>query len=104
MAYEVTALIGILGFLSFLGLINILGGPKILDIFDFAWLGGGIIAVAGSCAIATGLPCAGALAVFGIGSLLKYLLVPSNPLFMAIFLPIFVILIYIIAKLGRGTG
>lgn len=102
MPFEVKVLISILGFLAFLGLINLLGGPKILDVFDFAWLAGGIITVAGSCVVATGLPCAGALAIFGFGSILKYLLVPSNPLFMAIFLPIFVLLIYIVAKLGRG--
>lgn len=103
MAFEVKALASILAFLSFLGLINLIGGPKIIDIFDFAWLSGGIIGVAGACVIATGLPCAGALAIFGFGSLLKYLLVPSNPFFLAIFLPIFVLLIYIVAKLGRGA-
>jgi len=102
-ASEISFLIFILMSLSFLGLIQLLGGPKIIEPFDFIWLSGGILGVAGACTIATGIPCAGALAIFGIASFTKYLFF-GDAFTMAIFIPIFVILIYIVSRLARGGG
>jgi len=100
---EISALIFILLVLSFLGIVGILGGPKIISTFDFIWLAGGFLGVAGACVVATGIPCAAALAVFGIASFTKYLLT-SDVFTMAIFIPLFVVLIYIVSRLARGGG
>jgi hypothetical protein len=100
---EVEVLLFVLMVLSFLGLIQYLGAPQIISPFDFFWLAGGMVTVTGACVISTGIPCAGALAIFGIASFTKYLLW-GDVYTMAIFVPLFVVLIYIILRLGRGGG
>jgi hypothetical protein len=77
---------------------------KIISPFDFAWFTGGIISVAGACVIASGIPCAVALGVFGFISVWNYLIVSIEWVKLLIFTPLVVTLIYIISKLGRGGG
>jgi hypothetical protein len=77
---------------------------KLISPFDFVWFTGGIIGVAGACVIATGLPCAGALAIWGITTVWNYLIVSIEWVKLLIFTPLVVTLIYIISKLGRGGG
>jgi len=49
------------------------------------------------------LPCAGALAFFGIVTFFTYVVVSFDWLKLIIFMPIVVTLIYILSQLARGT-
>lgn len=103
---EVGALVSILFFLAVLGFFSTIAPSefKVLEPFDFAWLGGSFIGIAGTCAIATGLPCAGALAVVGIVSLWKYFIVNVEWFKTIVITPILVILIYLAVRIARGGG
>lgn len=94
---------GILAFLTFLNTI-LPSQYKIIDTFDFIWFTGGIITVAGTCVIVSGIPCALTLAVFGIVSVWNFIIIQQSWIQLLIFTPLVVTLIYIIAKLGRGGG
>lgn len=93
-------------FMAFLTFIMSLPGfpsqYKFVNAFDFIWLTGGIIGVAGACAISTGIPCAGALAVWGFLGVFNYIIVSVEWVKLLVFTPIAVTLIFIIARLGRG--
>jgi len=92
-------------FLAFLGFISTLpGAPRILEPFDFVWFVGGMLGVAGACAVATGVPCAGAIAIFGLVSIYKYVIVRVEWIKLLIFTPLLVVLIYIVLRLARGGG
>jgi len=93
-------------FLAFITFISQITPPeyKIMNPFDFVWLTGGIVAVAGACVIWSGLPCAGALAVFTLGSVLNYLLLQSSVVKLLVFTPLSVLLIYVVSRLARGGG
>ena len=69
--------------------------------FDMVFFGGQFIAVAGTCALATGLACAGALIFF---SVLSFFFVQNTLLSTLVFIPISVTVAYIISKLARGGG
>jgi hypothetical protein len=105
---ETQLVLTLLAFISFLTLIsNLPGTPKeyqIVSPFDFVWFTGGVLGVAGSCTIWTGIPCAAALAVFGLVSIFNYLVVAYDIVKLLIFIPVIATLIYIIARLGRGGG
>jgi len=103
---EAKILMTILFFLAILGFFTAILPPELQVIkpFDFVWFGGGIIAVAGACVIATGVPCAAALGIFGVASLLKYIVVSNSWLNLVIFMPITIIIVYIVSKLARGGG
>ena len=93
-------------FLAFLGLMMLIVPPeyRFMNIFDFAWLTGGILGVGGACAIATGIPCAAALAVFGIVGFFNYMVINVNWIKILIFTPIALIMIYLITRIARGGG
>jgi len=105
---ETQVVLTLLAFLAFLTFIsNLPDTPseyKIISPFDFVWFAGGIIGVASSCSIWTGIPCAAALAVFGLVSFFNYLVVNYEVVKLLIFMPVVVTLIYIVARLGRGGG
>lgn len=63
-----------------------------------------VVGVSAACVVATGLPCAAALAIFGIANVFTYIVVASDIIKFVIFTPLTIVFIYIIAKLGRGTG
>jgi len=98
--------LSIVVFLAFLTFISELAPPeyKIMNPFDFIWLTGGIVGVAGSCVIWTGLPCAAALGVFTVGSILNYLFLQSSVIKLLVFTPLSVLLIYVVSRLARGGG
>jgi hypothetical protein len=77
---------------------------QFINAFDFFFLGGGIIGVAGTCAIVTGLPCAGALIVFGLISVYQYVIVEDAILKLLIFTPLIIGLLYVVSRLARGGG
>jgi hypothetical protein len=105
---ETQIILTLMAFLAFLTFIsNLPDTPneyKIITPFDFAWFTGGVLGVAGACSIWTGLPCAAALAVFGIVSFFNYLVVAYDVVKLLIFMPVIATLIYIVARLGRGGG
>lgn len=103
---EARIILSIMVFFAFLGFINLmLPEPmRFMSMFDFGWMGGGIIGVSGACAIATGIPCAAALGIFGFGSFILYVVVSVEWLKIILFTPIVIVLMYIVSKLGRGGG
>lgn len=103
--YETTILLTILFFFAFLGAMVVFAPPEWqpINAFDLVWFAGGILTVAGTCAIVTGIPCAGALAIFGIISLLQYVIINQQYLKM-LFLPLVVIVVYIVSRLAKGGG
>jgi hypothetical protein len=105
---ETKILLTILFLLSFFAfMINLPDFPsnlKFINAFDFYWFGGGTLGVAGACAVLTGLPCAAALAIFGVLSFLKYVVVSYEWLKVLFFMPMIIIIIYIESRLARGGG
>ena len=93
-------------FIAFLSFMSLISPPeyRVIDTFDFVWFAGGLIGVASACVIATGIPCAGALAIFGIVSIWQYLIVNFEWLKLLIFFPLVIVIIYIVSRLGRGGG
>jgi len=108
MAGEVQIVLTLLAFIAFLTFIsNLPDTPseyKIITTFDFVWFTGGILGVAGACVIWTGIPCAAALAVFGLLSIFNYLVVAYDVVKLLVFMPVLATLIYVVARLGRGGG
>lgn len=77
---------------------------QFINTFDFLILGGGFIGVAGTCAIVTGIPCAGALIVFGLINVYQYIIVTNSLIKLIIFTPIIIGLVYVVSRLARGGG
>lgn len=72
-----------------------------ISAFDFGKMAGSIIGVAAACAIATGLPCAAALTIFGLLNLVT----TSNTLLSTlIIIPLLVTTAYVVSRLGKGGG
>jgi hypothetical protein len=96
----------ILFFMSILGFFSLFLPPplRVMSPFDFVWFGGGMLGVAGACAVATGVPCAIALGIFGVVSLITYVVILVSWIKLLIFMPIVVIVIYIASRLARGGG
>lgn len=103
---EVGVLASILFFIAVLGFFSTIMPEeyKIMDVFDFAWLGGSFITIAGTCAIATGLPCAGALAIVGVITFWQYFVIKLEWFKTIIITPIIIILIYLAVRIARGGG
>jgi hypothetical protein len=108
MTNETQLVLTLMAFLAFLTFISSLPDIpeeyKIITPFDFAWFAAGVLGVAGSCVIFTGVPCAAALAVFGLLSIFNILVVANNIVKLLVFMPVIAALIYIVARLGRGGG
>jgi hypothetical protein len=113
MAFEAKLLLGIVLFVAFISFLTTISPPEyqIMSAFDLAILGGGFLLVGGACAIATGIPCAAALIVFGVIDLVHFTATPIFLLssdigwFKAIILtPISLILLYLAVRLARGGG
>lgn len=91
------------GFLAFMMTI-VPAEYQFINSFDFAYFGGSIIAIAGTCVVATGLPCAAALGIWGFVSIFEYIIVSGDWLKLLIFTPIVFSIIYVISRLARGGG
>jgi len=74
---------------------------QFLSGFDAMIFAGAFIGIAGACAIATGLACAGALIFF---SATGFLFVQNTLVFLLVFTPIIVTVAYVISRLARGGG
>jgi hypothetical protein len=74
---------------------------QVLPAFDAVVMGGTFLGIAGTCVIATGLPCAGAIVITGLGG---FFLVQNTVVFSLIFLPLALGLVYVVARLARGGG
>lgn len=98
-------------------LLVILGMPsdyQLVNGFDFAWFGGGVVAITTGCVVLTGIPCAvleasyGALTIlgyFGLGGFLTTGTVGTVAVIKALVMtPLSILLIYVISKLARGGG
>jgi len=93
------------GFLSFLVMFtDIPDNMKFFQPFDFAWWVGGIISVTGACVVWSGIPCAAAIAIWGLLTVFNYVVVTQEWLKLLIFTPIVVTMIYVVMKLARGGG
>lgn len=103
---ETKFILGFMVFLAFLGFIvaYLPEGMQFIDLFDFVWFGGGMIGISGACVIVSGVPCAIALAVFGILTIWQYVIVSVDWIALLVFTPLVVTLIYLMSKLGRGGG
>jgi hypothetical protein len=108
MTNETQLILTLLVFIAFLTFIsNLPDTPeeyKIVTAFDFIWFTAGILGVAASCSIWTGIPCAAALAIFGLVSFFNYLVINYEIVKLLVFTPVIATLIYIVARLGRGGG
>ena len=108
MAYvtETAALAGIAFLLAFLAFMSTVTPTQynIFGSFDFAFLGGSVIGVAGACAIVTGIPCAAALAVFGVLSFLNFVVFNQSILKGLIIIPLVLIITYLMARLAKSGG
>jgi hypothetical protein len=101
---------GIVLFLSSLGfLVGIftLAIPSFtfITIQSLAWFTGGTIAVTAACVVATGLPCAAAIAIYAaITAVSTYFTASTSYTWIStlIFTPLSIILIIFISKLARG--
>lgn len=103
---EAGILFSILIFFGFLSAMSLfLPEPlQFFTAFDFAGLGLGIVGVAGACAIATGIPCGVAIAIYSVYNFVQYYILSDSVLKLVIFLPISIMLIYIIMRIARGGG
>jgi hypothetical protein len=77
---------------------------KFISVFDWAWFSGSIIGISGACVVVTGIPCAVAMAIFGVVTFFKYVIISFEWLKLLLFVPLIVTMIYIMSKLGRGGG
>jgi len=93
-----------LGFLAFIMSLDIPNEMKFIKPIDFVWFCSGIIVVAGSCTVMTGLACPVALGVFTVATFLNYLVMTMEWFKLLIFMPIVVTLIYVVSRLARGGG
>lgn len=92
-----------LGFLAFFSAI----APqdyRFVSLIDLGWLMVSFVGVAGSCAVATGLPCAGALAVFSFINLFQYIVVTNDIIKTLLFTPIVMAIMYLAIRIARGGG
>lgn len=96
-----------LSVLGFIAGVFTLASPTFafITIQSLAWFTGGTIAVTAACVVATGLPCAAAIAIYAaITAVSTYFTASTSYTWIStlIFTPLSIILIIFIAKLARG--
>lgn len=96
-------LFSFLGFLAFISSI-VPQEYRFITLIDLGWLMASFIGVAGACAVATGLPCAGALAVFSFVSLFQYIVITNDIIKTLFFTPIVMLIMYFAIRIARGGG
>ena len=104
--FETKILMAIIFFLALAGFFSTLAPPEyqIMNPIDFAILGGGLIGVAGSCAVITGIPCAIALVAFGFLNLLALFITGITWVKTIVIIPLTIVVIYLASRLARGGG
>jgi len=106
MKSETQIFLTLFAFLSFLSFFSEIA-PKeyrFITLIDMLWLIGSFIGVAGACAVATGLPCAGALAVFSFLNIFQYIVVTNDVIKTLLFTPIVILMMYYAIRIARGGG
>jgi hypothetical protein len=106
MPFETKIFMTIMFFLAIAGFLSAIL-PSYLQIvspFNFAFLGGSFIGVAGACAVATGLPCAAALAIFGVADILSIFVTGLDWIGAIIFVPLTMVILYLAVRIARGGG
>lgn len=91
---------------AFAGALALAGTPSIflvMNTFDLAYFASEISTITTACVVITGVPCAGVFAFWTVANLLTYVL-SGEILTLIFFSPLFVVLIYILAKLARGNN
>jgi hypothetical protein len=103
---EVSMFWSVMVFLAFLGFMSTITPPEyaVVSPFNFVVLGGSFIGVAGSCAIATGLPCAVALVVFGLLNIIGLFVTGFSWLKTVLFIPLSMVILYLAIRIARGGG
>ena len=98
----VSSIIVFLTVLSFIDLLMPIAW-QFITIQSLSWYSVETIAVAGTCVVSTGLPCAAALVIYTAASFLTtYFSTATSWITALILTPLSVILIIFIAKLARG--
>jgi len=109
MMSDLTIVSSIVIFLTCLAFLNLLlpVAYQFVSITSLTWLSGATVAVGGVCVVATGLPCAAAMAIyFGATFLIAYFTSTgyAQPIMTMIFSVISIILIIFMARLARGVA
>jgi len=106
MAFETKIFMTIMFFLAIAGFISTLmpAELRLISPFNFVLLGGSFVGIAGSCAIATGLVCAGALVVVGILNLFAMFVTNIGWVGAVIFVPLTMVIMYLAVRVARGGG
>jgi ABC-type uncharacterized transport system permease subunit len=108
LAHEAQILMTIMFFMAFLGFMSTIMPPpfRILSPFDFLWFGGGMVGVAGACNLVPiiGVPCTIALAIFTVVSILLYVVIFVSWIKALIFIPLVMVMVYLVSRLARGGG
>jgi hypothetical protein len=96
----------IIVFLAFLGFMSTITPAEYIVVspFNFLTLGAGFIGVAGACAVATGIPCAVALVVFGVINILGMFVTGISWLKTILFVPFTMAILYLAVRIARGGG
>ena len=92
--------------MAFASALILVGLPEELQLFgtfDLAFFGAELITITTACVVITGIPCAGVFAFWTVANLLTYV-ITDQLLKLLIMTPIAVVIIFIIAKLARGSS
>lgn len=105
MANEINILFAFALIMAFFSALILLGMPEefqLFDSFDLTILIVEIVGVAGTCTLATGIPCAVAFLIASSYNIFDFVIVSNDLIKLLIFMPIFVVLTYILSRLARG--
>lgn len=106
MADELGYLLAFAFVLAFFGALIYLGIPEdlqLLDSFDLGTLILEITGIAGTCVIATGIPCAVAFVFASVYNIINAIIINNDFVNLFIMLPLSVGISYVLAKLARGN-
>ena len=100
--YFILAFGFILAFFSALIYLGLPEDLQLLNSVDLTIFSTEIVTVAGTCVIATGLPCAGIMIFWSFVNFYTFLIVSNELVKILIITPILLGVIYVIAELARG--
>jgi hypothetical protein len=92
--------------MAFFSALIILGLPEeyqLIDSFDLTLLTGELIAISGTCILATGIPCAIVFIATSVLNVFTFLIVNNDLISLLVFTPITVVITYLMSKLARGN-
>ena len=105
---ETKILFSIIMLLSSLTFFTFIAPPQfqVISPLNIGVLGANFIGVAGTCAIATGIPCGIMVAVFGVIDIFSvyFASVSNDWIQLLVFVPVAFITLYISLRLARGGG